>query len=132
MTSKLSHSDTHWLPVVTGAIGLALTASLIGFVAWEAIDGSAAQTPDVVVRAGSVHAANEGFVVQFEARNLAAKPAAGVVVEATLSVPGEEPLVSSVTLDYVPGASRKRGGFFLPVDPRQGRLELRALGYSDP
>jgi len=121
-----------WLPIAAGATGLALTSGLIGFVGWEAVHRDQSNAPMIEVQAGAVHAAPQGFVLEFEARNTSGRSAAGVIVEATLAVPGERPIVSTVTLDYVPGHSKRKGGIFLPAHPGSGRLELRALGYAEP
>lgn len=120
------------LAIVCGVIGFLLGAALIGFVGWEAAQRADAPVPSVTVEPGKVHAAPGGFVVEFKARNRTAHTAAGVEVEATLETQGAKPVVSSVTLDYVPGHSTRQGGIFLPADPRWGQLELRAHGYSKP
>ena len=120
------------LAILTGAIGFVLTAGLIGFIGWEALHRTQAEAPKVTVEQGQVFRAPGGFVVEIEARNTTAHTAAAVEVEATLTTPGAKPIVSSVTLDYVPGHSTRKGGVFLPTDPRSGKLELRALGYAKP
>ena len=120
------------LAIVTGVIGFILSAGLIGFVGWEAFQRAEAKVPAVTVQAGKIHAAPSGFVVEFKARNRTAHTAAGVEVEGTLTAAGAKPVISSVTLDYVPGHSTRQGGLFFSDDPRSGRLELRAFGYSKP
>lgn len=120
------------LAILAGGIGFLLSAALIGYIGWEAVRSAEAKVPMVVVEAGEVHRVASGFVVEFEARNTTAHSAAAVEVEATLEVPGAEPVTSGVTLDYVPGHSTQKGGIFLPRDPRTGRLEIRALGYARP
>lgn len=133
--AKSNDSRDHRLPpiaIAAGAVGFALTAGLAGVLGWQALQQSDAQVPSVAVEAGTAHATPGGFVVEFEARNRSAQAAADVEVEATLTRPGEPPVVSTVSLSYVPGNSVQRGGVFLPADPRSGKLELRALGYSEP
>lgn len=131
--ARSQHStDKAWLPILAGAIGFALTIGLIGFVGWDALDRARPEAPQIEVRAGEIHAVPQGFVVAFEARNTSPLPVTGVVVEGSLTVAGEQPIVSSVTLDYIAGHSKREGGIFLPVDPDTGQLDLRALGYAKP
>lgn len=120
------------IAVVAGTVGLALTAGLIGLVGWEASRQGGDTPAAVVVEAGKVDRVTGGWVVEFVARNRAARSAANVEVEAELSVPGQQPIVSTVALDYVAAHSEHRGGVFLPADPRSGTLRLRALGYIEP
>lgn len=121
------------IAIVSGTIGFLLTAALIGFIGWEKLLGSGADdTPRLAVEAGAVHRTPAGYVVEFEARNASSRTAAAVEVEATLELPGSEPVTSVVSLDFVPGNSSHKGGVVLPADPRDGRLKLRVTGYSEP
>ena len=120
------------LALLSGAIGFAITASLIGFIGWEAIHPAQENVPWIELRTAEVHRSHGGFVVAFEARNTTSQSAAGVEIEGTLATGGSKPLVSSVTLDYIPGGSVRKGGLYFPADPRSGRLELRALGFEKP
>ncbi len=120
------------IAIAAGAAGLALTIGLIGFIGWEAVQGGGDQVAAVVVEAGRSHRVPGGYLVEFTARNRTARSAANVEIEAELTVPGAQPIVSTVALDYVPARSQHRGGILLPADPRAGRLELRALGYIEP
>ncbi len=120
------------LAITAGAIGLALTASLAGFIGWQAAHQAETRVPALTVEAGAVHRTPAGYVVEFEARNGSARTAANVDIEASLAVPGAEPLSSTVSIGYVPGNSQHRGGILLPADPRSGEFKLRVLGYSEP
>ena len=120
------------LAMISGAVGFVLTAGLIGFIAWEASQRTQPKMPAIEVRAGEVRRADGDFVLEFEARNTTPNTAAAVQIEGSLTVAGAEPIVSHVTLDYVPGHSMRKGGMFFIADPREGQLELRALGYVEP
>lgn len=121
------------IAIISGAIGLVLTAGLVGFIGWEALRAPrAAPTPRLAVEAVSTHRTPGGYLVEFEARNGSPRTAAAVQIEATLEVAGAEPVTSTVSLDYVPGNSSQRGGVVMPADPRAGRLTLRVAGYSEP
>lgn len=120
------------LAMIAGAIGFVLTLGLIGFIGWEAFHRAQARVPAVEVQAGEVHRTERGYVLEFDARNTTSHTAAAVQVEATLTAAGAKPVVSSVTLDYIPGHSTRKGGIFLPIDPSSGDLKLRALGYAKP
>lgn len=120
------------LEYVAGAVGFLLTLGLIGFIGHEALVRPEGQLPNITVSQTEVRAMGAGYQIGFEARNEASVTAAAVQIEAILEVPGADPVVSGVTIDYVPGKSTRSGGIFLPVDPASGTLRLRALGYSQP
>ena len=120
-----------WIEYAAGAIGLLITLALLGVIGWQALqppDGP----PAVEVTVDRIAPAAGGYVVEFTARNLTSRTAAALEVEGTVSGAAPQPYVSTVTIDYVPGRSQHKGGLYFPVDPREGRLELRALGYSAP
>lgn len=120
------------LAYVAGAIGLILTLGLMGFIGREALVHPGDHPPVVQVQAKKVDEVAGGYVVEFEARNLTQSTASAVEVEATLEIPGSSSVNSKVTLDYVPGNSVRKGGVYLPSNPADGKLTLRATGYSDP
>ena len=112
-----------WL---AAAFGLALVLAVAAVIARDAINVSAETAPGLVVRATAIRPEPDGFLLEFEARNLTPVTAAAVAVEAAL--PGGE--TSAVTLDYVPGNSARRGGLLFRNDPRGAALRVR--GYQDP
>jgi uncharacterized protein (TIGR02588 family) len=111
---------------IASAMGLVLILAVMGVIARDAFNGSAGLAPDIQVAATGVRQSEAGFLVEFEARNLAPITAAQVAIEGKL--PGGE--TSTATIDYVPGRSVRRGGLLFSADPRG--LELRALGYQNP
>jgi uncharacterized protein (TIGR02588 family) len=115
-----------------GGVGAALTLALLGVLGWDAYTQSEGLPPEVKVSLQAVQPSAAGFVAEFAAVNLSPATAASVEVEGVLSRDGEEVERAQATLDYVPGHSEKGGGLFFREDPREGALELRALGYQEP
>ena len=116
---------------VAGAIGLMLVAAALWVLVGDAL--APVTPPDLRVTADSVTAAGGSrHRVAFTARNHGTAAAAGVVVEGVLVQAGGDTLRATVTLDYVPGGSRRSGGLFFDGDPRAGKLVLHAVGYAEP
>lgn len=122
-------SPLEWIAALTG---LALTAALAALTGLEALRGPGSAPPQVVVVAEAASAFAGGYVVQFRAVNGSSRTAANVQVVGTLRTSDGQVVESRAMLDFVPGRSETRGGLFLPVDPRDGSLELRASGYAEP
>lgn len=120
------------IAMAAGAIGFVLTTSLTVFIGLQVLRESDAPVPVITVETREVHRTAAGFVAEFEVRNRSAHTAANVEVEASLSIPGSEPTVNTVSVGYVPGHSLQRGGVLLPADPRSGKFELRVLGFTEP
>lgn len=129
-----SGSDGKSKPLLEWAaalVGLVLTLTLLGFVGWQAVQAPEKRPPAVSVMAGWVSQVPGGYVVEVTAKNRSTSTAAGVEVEGTITRGGAK-IASSVTFDYVPGHSERKGGLFFPQDPRAHPFEVRALGYSQP
>lgn len=124
-----SASPLEW---IAAAVGLALIVGLLAVIGWEAWRGEPGRTPEIEVRLVRIVASAGGFAVEIEAFNRSGGSAQSVEVEGELTGGGALDETSSVTFDYVPGHSRRSGGLFFRRDPRQGRLELRALGFQEP
>jgi uncharacterized protein (TIGR02588 family) len=119
---------TEW---VVAAIGAALVAGTIGYLVFLALSRDEAP-PDVQVVAGSVHALQHGYVVEFRAINAGAKAAAELLVEGELTGPDGPIETAEATIDYLPPRSEREGGLIFSRDPRKYELHLRARGYVDP
>jgi len=117
---------------IASAVGLALMLAIIGFIGWEAYQGTGGEPPMIEVRAEKVLAAGGGWVVEFVAINRSPSTAAAVQIEGTLNRDGREVATSQTTLDYVPGRSERGGGLFFEEDPGAHELSLRSLGYAKP
>ena len=117
---------------VFGGIGLVLTVSLIGFIAWQAVQRPARQPAQIELRVEEVAALADGYVARIAARNLARHTAKGVEIEGTLATGAAEPETARLVFDYVPGGSTVKGALHFTTDPTAGELRLRSLGYADP
>ena len=116
---------------VAGAIGSVLVAAALWVLVSDAL--APATPPDLRITVSSITPAGATrHRVAFTARNLGSEAAAEVVVEGTLVRAAGDTLRATVTLDYVPGRSRRSGGLFFDADPRAGELSLRAVGYAEP
>jgi uncharacterized protein (TIGR02588 family) len=95
--------------------------------------GRREQTPPrLAVTIESVAPSGPDFLVQFAIRNDGQKTAAQVIVEGQLEGGDAAQETSSVSFDYVPGGSVRRGGVLFRHDPRSGQLMLRPLGFREP
>jgi uncharacterized protein (TIGR02588 family) len=119
---------TEW---VVAALGAALVAATIAYLVWLALSRDDAP-PDVQVVAGSVHAVQNGYVVEFRAVNAGGQAAAGLLVEGELTGPDGVIETAEATIDYLPPRSERAGGLIFKEDPRRHELRLSAKGYVDP
>lgn len=126
-----AQSRTSTLEWLAAAIGLILLLGVLVVIGREAWWGETAQPPSIVVAMTKAAPLEDGYLVEFEARNRSSGTAAAVTVEGKLGE-GEEAETTTATLDYVAGYGRATGGLFFKNDPRHGRLALRALGYQLP
>ena len=129
-TAKKSPSTplVEWL---AAGVGLFLVVATIVLIASEAFMADPSP-PQVEVRALEIRNSGPGFLVMVEARNVGGSPAAGVLVEGELKPGNGEAETAEASFDFIPDHSSRRGGLFFKTDPRLGRLELRAKGYSEP
>ena len=132
MAERRKAAKTPALEWAAAGIGLLLLLALLATIGLEAISGETDEPPAIAVTAGLVAAAPGGYLVEIEATNASGATAASVEVEGALMAGGAAVETSSLTFDYVPGHSRRKGGLFFAEDPRRHRLELRALGYQEP
>ena len=117
-----------WL---AAGVGLFLVVATVLLIASEAFTADPSP-PQVEVRAVQIRSSGSGFLVMVEARNVGGSPAAGVRVEGELERGDAPPETAEASFDFIPDHSARRGGLFFEVDPRQGRLSLRAKGYAEP
>jgi uncharacterized protein (TIGR02588 family) len=108
-------------------------AMVISMVVTLFLAGRRGQTPPrLAITIHSIAASGPDFLVQFSVRNDGGQTAAQVIVEGELERGETSPETSSITFDYVPGGSVRRGGVLFRHDPRSGRLTLRPLGFREP
>jgi uncharacterized protein (TIGR02588 family) len=120
-------SPWEWLAAaIATAIAAAMVVTLL-------VAGRREQTPPrFAIAVQSVAPSGADFLVRFSILNEGSQTAAQVVVEARLHTEGGPPETSSVTFDYVPGNSVRRGAVLFRHNPRAGQLTLRPVGYREP
>lgn len=121
-------SGTPALEWIASGIGLALTLGILGTIGWEAVKGEENKLPAIAISVERIVATEAGYAVEVTARNLSPATASHVEIEGQLAGGA----TSSMTLDYLPGESERKGGLFFKEDPRTRQLEVRALGYEEP
>jgi len=114
-----------------GCLGLMFVLGSILFMLYEAAAGDQSP-PDVTLSVTSILPTRNGFLVQVEAVNDGGSTAEGLTVEGELKNGAESVETSNTTLEYVPPHSKREGGLFFSLDPRQHELRLRAKGYEKP
>ena len=131
LRGRPGHPHTPLVEWVAAAVSSVLVLGLLGYTAWEAFtrDG---EPPLIEVRADSVVAAPNGFLVMFTARNDGGQTAAALNVVGTLKTNTTTVEESAATIDFLPLGGERRGGLFFTRDPRQLLLELRAAGFDTP
>jgi uncharacterized protein (TIGR02588 family) len=123
--------DIPALEWITGALGFVLVAGVIIFLCYSAITVTHSP-PDITVSVASVMPRRNGYLVIVKAVNYGGSTAAGVVVEGEIRNASQVLERSETTLDYSPPGSEKHAGLFFTRDPRQFKLQVRALGYVEP
>jgi uncharacterized protein (TIGR02588 family) len=118
-----------WL---AAAIGLLIAIGLIAIIAREGVVAADDPVPQLTVTVGQPIASPGRHVVPIRVQNFSSRTAASVQVKGELVPGGGEPEESGTTIDYAPGHSEAAGGLIFTSDPRQGRLEVRIVGYEIP
>lgn len=126
-----SQRRTPMLEWVAAALGLSIVLATLASLAWQTVRRDDA-TPVLEVAVERIAVTSAGYVVEIEVRNRSGATAAGVEIESTLTTAGAAPVSSRLTVDFVPAHSARRAGLLIERDPRNGRLELRVLGYVEP
>ena len=126
--TRLAKNRLEWLVF---AVGLALVAGTVGFLAWDALRGSDSP-PDLAVELGPPRAQGEGWSVPVVVRNRGQQTAEGAHVEVVLELPGGEKEEAQFDAAYVPRGSRVRGWVHFDHPPAAGRLSGRVTGYEEP
>lgn len=120
---KSSSPDHPVLQWIMAALGLVITLTAAGIIAWEALQPSS--PPDLTARVTDVRPAAAGFVAGIEVRNLGRETAAAVQLEGRAG--GH---TASATIDYVPGMGSTAVALAFPGAPAP--VEARVTGWSEP
>jgi uncharacterized protein (TIGR02588 family) len=113
------------------AAGLVIVCAVVGWMLYEAVAGDESP-PQITVALDTVFPTEAGYLVRFAAANHGSETAAEVVIAGRSTGSTGEMEEAEVTLDYLPGQSERKGGFFFAKKPEPGGLELRALSYREP
>jgi uncharacterized protein (TIGR02588 family) len=124
-------SPEPWLAWVASAIGLLITAAVLGILLRALLEGGGT-APEVRVERGAISAHASGFTVEIRARNMSGTTIAQVEVEGVLKQGGRAVETARATFDFLPRHSARGAGLFFSNDPRPLQLELRAVGYALP
>lgn len=116
---------------IAAGVGLTLVVGVLGFLIYQAVM-EPSPVPDVTVRVESILPLRGGYLVKIIITNHGGATAEGLIVEGELRQGGEQKELSHTEIDYAPAHAEKRGGLFFSQDPRQGELQVRALGYEEP
>lgn len=117
---------------VSAAVGLLVSAAMLGFIGWRAATGDVQETPRLTVQAEHVRPSGTSYLVRIVVRNAASVAAADVQVEGVLRDGESEIERSQASVDYAPGGSERRAGLLFTHDPARYRLEVRPVGYQEP
>lgn len=116
---------------IAAAIGFALVAATLGFLAWRALTQDGAP-PLIALEVQAIEKLERGYLVRIRAVNTGGRTAAEVKVEGAIKGLLGTLERSEATFDYLPPRSPRRGGLYFLADPREHKLELRAQGYRAP
>lgn len=123
--------DIPALEWIFAAIGFALVAATIAFVAWKGYSGNDLP-PQIAFEVTSIAAVGDAYLVKVRAVNRGDETAADVQVEGELRGPAGPVETSAATFKYLPPRSARTGGLYFTRDPRTLELVLRATGYETP
>lgn len=113
------------------AIGLTLTAAVVGYSLWEGVSGEGG-APALVLEAGEPAAAGGGFVMPVTLRNESETTAASVWIVGVLERDGRPVETRRAVFDYAPGKGEVRGGLVFQNDPAAHVLRLAVEGFQEP
>lgn len=130
-TADGNRPKTPALEWLTAAFGLLLVVGTIGYLLFDAVTEKDSP-PQVVVEAKEIIPVQNGYLVKFSVENKGDNHAAEVEIEGKLMDGEKEKESSSVGIGYAPSHSQRSGGMFFTENPREFKLELRALGYTEP
>lgn len=116
---------------VVAAIGAVLVLGALGYLVYFA-ETTPRSLPLITLEQGSVTPSGDGYLVAVTVTNEGSTTAGTVAIEGTLRRGGVAVGTATTTLDYVPRFSARQVGLIFSSDPRDGTLELRALGYAEP
>lgn len=129
--SRRLHDTTPLLEWILGGLGVLLFVGAIGFLLLEGSKGQD-RPADVEIRIDEIIPTSDAYIVRYRAHNTGTQTLVDVRVTASLYDGTNQIEHAEAAIDFLPGQSWRRGGFFLREDPRKYRLELEIGGYQEP
>lgn len=115
--------------VLIVASGLLL--AVVGLITFEWLAGDDSP-PDPRARVVVTAQRGELWHVEVEVVNEGGEAAERTEVSATLTLPGEQPIEATQTIDFLASAASHTLRFVFPEDPAVGELEVRVTGFTVP
>ncbi len=129
---KTKKLQKNWFEWVVFAIGLALVAATLAYLAYDAATITDAP-PSIEVRAGEPLQREHNFIVPVTLVNHGDQTAEGVMVEVVLESGGQEKERAEFTVAFLPRRSTREGWAAFQTDPRTAeRIKARVTGYEKP
>ena len=111
-------------------LSLALIAGIVILLVHEHLAGEN-RPPSIAANVGEAVATSGGYAVPIDVRNDGDTTAEEVQVEGSLTWEGGSERGEAV-LSFVPYRSERRAWIAFSHDPRNGKLEVRVVGYREP
>lgn len=119
------------LEYVVAALGCVLVFGSIAFMVYTEVVASD-KPPMLNVAVKKVERLDSGYLVTFDVKNEGEYAAASATVKGELISDGKAKETRTTTVAYVPAKSTRSGGLFFSSDPDEHKLEINAMGYSEP
>lgn len=114
-----------------GGVGVVLFVGAIAFLLYEGTRGHD-RPAAVEIRVDDILPIGDAYLVRYQAHNRGTLTLVDLNVSARVLDGDAELERADARIDFLPGESSRKGGFYLQEDPRAYRLEIRAGGYQEP
>src|SRR5512138_1686032 len=125
------HDATPLLEWVLGGIGVVLFVGAIAFLTYEEFRG-ADRVSGVEIHIDEIVRTHDAYLVRYRAHNQGTQTLVDLRIVARVLDGTTERERVEAGIDFLPGESWRRGGFYLREDPQKYRIEIRAGGYQEP
>ena len=122
---------TPLLEWLLGVAGMLLLAAGFTFLIHEGVTGDD-RPGEITATVKNIVEAADMYVVTYTLSNAGSETVSNLRVSARLLDGEQEIETAHALIDYVPGHSRREGGFYFHNDPRRYTLDIRPEGYQAP
>lgn len=122
-------SHTPLLEWLVGAVGFLLVAGVIAYLLYQGLAGTS-RPPDIQLQVEAIQSVGTNYMVSVRANNRGDKTVKGLQIEGR--VKSGVPETRTLTFNYLPAQSERRGSFYFTADPRTQKFELSVQGYEHP